>query len=124
MCSIYRRLPKCRGTYPIGRYREGRGALPPAASLSVAPPAPLLIKRHRGQHGNGPELCSPSSASNMTSSFQPIAAEPVPEKDGLIHGVSAQELQVLGAECIEAKTKAYCTYARFMAATWAGQGRI
>jgi hypothetical protein len=46
----------------------------------------------------------------MTSLFQPIAAESVPEKDGLIHGVSAQELQMLGEECIEAKTKAYCTY--------------
>ena len=46
----------------------------------------------------------------MTSSFQPIAAESVPEKDGLIHGVSVQELQVLGEECIEAKTKAYCTH--------------
>jgi hypothetical protein len=88
-------------------WEEGQGQLP-AASLSLAPPAPLLIKRHRGQRGNGPELCSPSPASNMTSSFQPIAAEAVPEKDGLIHGVSAQELQVLGAECIEAKTKAYC----------------
>ncbi|KAF2133056.1 cytidine deaminase [Dothidotthia symphoricarpi CBS 119687] len=50
---------------------------------------------------------------STTSDFTPVAAEPVSEKDGLIHGVSAQELQVLGAQCIEAKAKAYCPYSLF-----------
>jgi cytidine deaminase len=36
--------------------------------------------------------------------------EAVTEKDGLIHGVSAQELQVLGEQCFEARGKAYCMY--------------
>lgn len=36
------------------------------------------------------------------------AAEPVPEQNGLIHGVSAEELQALANTCFEAKTKAYC----------------
>ena len=36
--------------------------------------------------------------------------ETVTEKDGLIHGVSMQELQVLGERCFEAKAKAYCMY--------------
>lgn len=35
------------------------------------------------------------------------------EIDGLIHGVSAQELQALGETCFEAKTKAYCPYSLF-----------
>lgn len=43
-----------------------------------------------------------------TTSFKPVAAEPVNEENGLIHGVSAQELQVIGEQCIDAKTKAYC----------------
>jgi cytidine deaminase len=34
--------------------------------------------------------------------------EAVTEQDGLIHGVSAQELQVLGEQCFEARAKAYC----------------
>jgi hypothetical protein len=42
-----------------------------------------------------------------TTSFQ--SAEAVADKDGLIHGVSAHELQILGEQCIEAKGKAYCT---------------
>ncbi|KAF1935257.1 cytidine deaminase [Clathrospora elynae] len=44
-------------------------------------------------------------------SFTP--GEAVTEKDGLIHGVSAQELQVLGEQCFEAKGKAYCPYSLF-----------
>jgi cytidine deaminase len=46
-----------------------------------------------------------------TSSFQ--SAEAVPDKDGLIHGVSAEELQIIGEQCVEAKGKAYCTYSGF-----------
>jgi cytidine deaminase len=45
-----------------------------------------------------------------TTSFKPVAAEPVNEESGLIHGVSAQELQVIGEQCIDAKTKAYCMF--------------
>ena len=41
-----------------------------------------------------------------TTSFQ--SAEAAPDKDGLIYGVSAEELQILGEQCIEAKGKAYC----------------
>ncbi|KAG9199675.1 hypothetical protein G6514_008230 [Epicoccum nigrum] len=48
-----------------------------------------------------------------TTSFKPVAAEPVNEENGLIHGVSAQELQVIGEQCIDAKTKAYCPYSLF-----------
>lgn len=43
-----------------------------------------------------------------TTPFKPVAAEPVNEENGLIHGVSAQELQVIGEQCIDAKSKAYC----------------
>ncbi|KAI8940524.1 hypothetical protein NX059_004201 [Plenodomus lindquistii] len=39
--------------------------------------------------------------------------EGVTETDGLIHGVSAQELQVIGEQCFEAKTRAYCPYSLF-----------
>ncbi|KAH7061636.1 cytidine deaminase-like protein [Paraphoma chrysanthemicola] len=50
--------------------------------------------------------------STMTAtSFQ--SAEATADKDGLIHGVSAQELQILGEQCIEAKGKAYCPYSLF-----------
>ncbi|KAJ8107606.1 hypothetical protein OPT61_g8748 [Boeremia exigua] len=48
-----------------------------------------------------------------TTAFKPVAAEPVDEQNGLIHGVSAQELQLIGAQCIDAKTKAYCPYSLF-----------
>ncbi|KAH3914327.1 hypothetical protein HBI56_092550 [Parastagonospora nodorum] len=41
------------------------------------------------------------------------SAEAVPDKDGLIHGVSAQELQIIGEQCIDAKTRAYCPYSLF-----------
>lgn len=45
-----------------------------------------------------------------TTSFKPVAAEPVDEQNGLIHGVSAQELQIIGGQAIDAKSKAYCMY--------------
>ncbi|OAL07225.1 cytidine deaminase [Phaeosphaeriaceae sp. SRC1lsM3a] len=48
---------------------------------------------------------------STTTSFQP--GEAVPEKDGLIHGVSAEELQIIGEQCIDAKTRAYCPYSLF-----------
>ena len=52
---------------------------------------------------------SPPFPSTMSmTSFKPVAAEPVNEENGLIHGVSAQELQVIGELCIDAKSKAYC----------------
>jgi hypothetical protein len=44
----------------------------------------------------------------MTTPIKPVPAEQVPEKDGLIHGVSAAELQSLCEKCIEAKATAYC----------------
>ncbi|KAH8732641.1 cytidine deaminase-like protein [Phaeosphaeriaceae sp. PMI808] len=47
----------------------------------------------------------------LTTSFQP--AEAVSKKDGLIHGLSAAELQVIGEQCIEAKAGAYCPYSLF-----------
>lgn len=46
-----------------------------------------------------------------TPSFSP--GEVLPAQDGVIHGVSAQELQVLGEHCFDAKTKAYCPYSLF-----------
>ncbi|KAJ4343023.1 hypothetical protein N0V87_000741 [Didymella glomerata] len=48
-----------------------------------------------------------------TTSFKPVAAEPIDEQNGLIHGVSAQELQIIGAQAIDAKAKAYCPYSLF-----------
>ncbi|KAF1959186.1 cytidine deaminase [Byssothecium circinans] len=48
-----------------------------------------------------------------TSSFTPIPAEPISEKDGLIHGVSAVELQILGQKCLDARATAYCPYSLF-----------
>ncbi|KAF2009803.1 cytidine deaminase [Aaosphaeria arxii CBS 175.79] len=49
-----------------------------------------------------------------TSNFRPIPAEEVAKSsDGLIHGVSAAELQVLGSECNDAKATAYCPYSLF-----------
>jgi hypothetical protein len=86
----------------------------PAASLGLAPPAsvqcPVSIKIKTAASRVSSTLLLLPACYNMTSLFQPIAAEPVPEKDGLIHGVSALELQKLGEECVEAKTKAYCRY--------------
>ena len=40
--------------------------------------------------------------------IQAVPAEPVPEKDGLIYGVSAAELQSLCETCMDAREKAYC----------------
>ncbi|KAJ4287347.1 hypothetical protein N0V90_012745 [Kalmusia sp. IMI 367209] len=48
-----------------------------------------------------------------TPQIKPVPAEPVSEKDGLIHGVSAAELQSICETCIEAKSKAYCPYSLF-----------
>ncbi|CAI6332097.1 unnamed protein product [Periconia digitata] len=48
-----------------------------------------------------------------TSTFNPVPAESVPEKDGLIHGVSAAELQDIGQKCLDAKATAYCPYSLF-----------
>lgn len=47
-----------------------------------------------------------------TTSFKPVAAEPVDEQNGLIYGVSARELQIIGGQAIDAKAKAYCMYNR------------
>ncbi|KAL5114732.1 hypothetical protein ACEQ8H_007401 [Pleosporales sp. CAS-2024a] len=41
------------------------------------------------------------------------SAEASADQDGLMHGVSAQELQVIGEQCMEAKSKAYCPYSLF-----------
>ncbi|KAL6703049.1 hypothetical protein ACN47E_010256 [Coniothyrium glycines] len=49
--------------------------------------------------------------SKQTLTFTP--GEVVDEKNGLIHGVSTAELQALGEQCFEAKTKAYCPYSLF-----------
>ncbi|KAF1830636.1 cytidine deaminase [Decorospora gaudefroyi] len=50
----------------------------------------------------------------MTTSIPKFSpGEAVTEKDGLIHGLSAQELQLLAEQCFEAKTKAYCPYSLF-----------
>ncbi|KAF2187076.1 cytidine deaminase [Zopfia rhizophila CBS 207.26] len=35
------------------------------------------------------------------------------ESNGLVHGLSAAELQVLSAKCLEAKSTAYCPYSLF-----------
>lgn len=48
------------------------------------------------------------------SYFQPIPAEEIEKtSDGLIHGVSAAELEALGWNCTEAKRTAYCMYLPF-----------
>ncbi|EOA88742.1 hypothetical protein ACJQWK_06177 [Exserohilum turcicum] len=39
--------------------------------------------------------------------------ESVKEENGLIHGVSVAELQVLGEQCFEARERAYCPYSLF-----------
>jgi cytidine deaminase len=44
----------------------------------------------------------------MSASTSFTSAEAVPDKDGLIHGVSAEELQIIGEQCIDAKARAYC----------------
>ena len=36
--------------------------------------------------------------------------EAVNQENGLIHGVSAQELQILGEQCFDARERAYCKY--------------
>lgn len=36
--------------------------------------------------------------------------ESVKEENGLIHGVSVAELQVLGEQCFEARERAYCKW--------------
>ncbi|KAF2874804.1 cytidine deaminase-like protein [Massariosphaeria phaeospora] len=43
----------------------------------------------------------------------PATDEPVTENDGLIHGLSAVELQSLCVSCIEARATAYCPYSLF-----------
>lgn len=45
-------------------------------------------------------------STNAVPKFSP--GEAVTETDGLIHGVSAQELQVLGEQAFDARGRAYC----------------
>jgi hypothetical protein len=68
---------------------------------------PRLIphQHHRSLPRRVSSSLLPSTMSTTTTSFQ--SAEAKPDKDGLIHGVSAQELQILGEQCAEAKGKAY-----------------
>ncbi|KAF9735684.1 hypothetical protein PMIN06_006785 [Paraphaeosphaeria minitans] len=59
-------------------------------------------------------LPSPSSFAMSTQvPAKPVPAEQVDEKDGLIHGVSAAELQSLCTTSLEARGKAYCPYSLF-----------
>jgi len=44
----------------------------------------------------------------MTTPLKPVPVEAVEEKDGLIYGLSAEELQILSTKCINAKATAYC----------------
>ena len=44
----------------------------------------------------------------MSASVKPVPAETVDEKDGLIRGVSAAELQSICTACLDARDKAYC----------------
>lgn len=46
----------------------------------------------------------------MNTKITPVPGEQVTEKDGLIHGISAVELQTLCQTAIEAKATAYCKY--------------
>ncbi|KAF1912217.1 cytidine deaminase [Ampelomyces quisqualis] len=49
----------------------------------------------------------------MSTSPQFTSAESVPDSNGLIHTLSAAELQALGEQCLDAKTRAYCPYSLF-----------
>ncbi|KAF2441981.1 cytidine deaminase, partial [Karstenula rhodostoma CBS 690.94] len=49
----------------------------------------------------------------MSTQVKAVAAEPVPEKDGLIHGVSLAEVQALCETSLEARGRAYCPYSLF-----------
>ncbi|KAF2682422.1 cytidine deaminase [Lentithecium fluviatile CBS 122367] len=49
----------------------------------------------------------------MTTTIKPVPAEQIPEKDGLIHGLSVAELQTLCEKCVKAKATAYCPYSLF-----------
>lgn len=55
-----------------------------------------------------PPRSLPSMMTTPTWTFTP--GEAVEPRDGLIHGVSTAELQLLGEQCFEAKTKAYCKW--------------
>ncbi|KAF1969931.1 cytidine deaminase [Bimuria novae-zelandiae CBS 107.79] len=50
---------------------------------------------------------------STTSDVKPVPAEPVPEKDGLIHGVAAAELQAICTTALDARSGAYCPYSLF-----------
>jgi hypothetical protein len=78
----------------------------PAGKPRSAPPHPSSIKLSAAHRLSLSFL----SFAMSTTSFKPVAAEPVDEQNGLIHGVSAQELQIIGAQAIDAKAKAYCMY--------------
>lgn len=55
--------------------------------------------------------CSTSPSllpSDMTTTIKPVPAEQVAEKDGLIHGLSSEELDLLCVKCVQAKATAYC----------------
>lgn len=43
-----------------------------------------------------------------TLEFTP--AEATYDVDGLVHGISQRELQILGEQCFEAKSRAYCMH--------------
>ncbi len=43
-----------------------------------------------------------------TTTLQFTPAEATKDVDGLIHGISQRELQILGEQCFEAKSRAYC----------------
>ncbi|KAF2800002.1 cytidine deaminase [Melanomma pulvis-pyrius CBS 109.77] len=48
-----------------------------------------------------------------TTALKPVPVEPASEQDGLIHGLSVEELQILCTKCIDAKATAYCPYSLF-----------
>jgi hypothetical protein len=93
----------CRGGYTANRYTE---ILKRGRSISVCLGSDPMLSIKAST--NSPLLPSFLPLIMSTSSFKPIPAEPVSEKDGLIHGVSAAELQDIGQKCLDARATAYC----------------
>lgn len=78
--------------------------------LSEAGLAPWLIRALRKLLRRDRLVFLPSflPSTMTTTPPKPVPAEAVPEHNGLIHGLSAAELQVLCEKSLEARAAAYC----------------
>lgn len=88
-------------------------AEPSFVAIALCPTASLGSRHHISQ--NSPRRVASSLYSLLFTmstttipNFSP--GEAVTEQDGLIHGVSAQELQVLGEQAFDARARAYCMF--------------